>query len=91
MSVRLRTWKNRDGAGSAWIVDYADNYGARRLKTFNNKPEADAFNTAMIAQAKHYRRNPLLPAIEALEKELARLDRDRAEVLRALDALKAKV
>lgn len=44
MSVRKRTWTNGKGEDkSAWVVDYVDTKGVRRLKTFAKKKEADAF------------------------------------------------
>jgi len=44
MSVRKRTWTTRNGeAKEAWVVDYADQRGARHLKTFERKKEADAY------------------------------------------------
>ncbi|MBB5041873.1 tyrosine-type recombinase/integrase [Shinella fusca] len=44
MSVRKREWKTPKGeAKSAWVVDYFDTAGQRRLKTFRLKKEADAF------------------------------------------------
>ncbi len=44
MSVRKRVWTTAKGVEkTAWIVDYADATGARRLKTFRLKKEADAF------------------------------------------------
>ena len=44
MSVRKRTWTNSKGEEkSAWVVDYVDTKGKRRLKTFRLKKEADAF------------------------------------------------
>ncbi len=44
MSVRKRTWTTPKGVEkSAWIVDYADQQGTRRLKTFKLKKQADAF------------------------------------------------
>jgi integrase len=46
MSVRKRAWKNREGAEQiAWVVDYLDQSGKRRLKTFARKKSADSFNT----------------------------------------------
>ena len=46
MSIRKRTWKNAKGeALEAWVVDYVDQAGKRRLKTFKRKKEADAFET----------------------------------------------
>ncbi|WP_105370616.1 tyrosine-type recombinase/integrase [Neorhizobium huautlense] len=44
MSVRKREWSTPKGdAKSAWVVDYVDTGGRRRLKTFAKKKEADAF------------------------------------------------
>lgn len=44
MSIRKRTWKNGKGEEkTAWVVDYVDTLGKRRLKTFAKKKEADAF------------------------------------------------
>lgn len=44
MSVRKRSWTTPKGAEkTAWVVDYVDTKGKRRLKTFERKKEADAF------------------------------------------------
>src|SRR5450631_3300498 len=44
MSVRKRKWTTRGGeAKEAWVVDYVDTGGKRRLKTFPRKKEADTF------------------------------------------------
>jgi integrase len=44
MSVRKRQWTTGNGlAKEAWVVDYADAKGKRRLKTFPRKKEADGF------------------------------------------------
>jgi len=38
MSIRKRTWKTAKGeAKEAWVVDYVDGAGKRRLKTFSKK------------------------------------------------------
>jgi integrase len=43
MSVRKRSWKSPNGeTKSAWVVDYVDQGGARHLKTFTTKRDADA-------------------------------------------------
>jgi integrase len=48
MSVRKRTWENRDGSqGEAWVVNYTDRSGTRRLKTFERKKDADAFEAVV--------------------------------------------
>jgi integrase len=44
MSVRKREWATPKGEKkTAWVVDYTDTAGKRRLKTFKLKKEADAF------------------------------------------------
>ncbi|MEY9198341.1 integrase [Sinorhizobium fredii] len=44
MSVRKRKWTTPKGVEKeAWVVDYTDQDGTRRLKTFAKKKEADAF------------------------------------------------
>lgn len=44
MSIRKRQWTTVKGVEKeAWVVDYADGAGVRRLKTFAKKKEADAF------------------------------------------------
>jgi len=44
MSVRKREWATPKGEKkSAWVVDYTDAAGKRRLRTFQKKKEADAF------------------------------------------------
>ena len=44
MSVRKRKWTTKAGIErEAWVVDYPDRNGDRRLKTFTRKKEADAF------------------------------------------------
>ena len=58
MSVRKRTWMSRHGEQTAWIVDYADQHGKRRLRTFKRKGEADKFaaNTPCRNRRGHPRR-----------------------------------
>lgn len=44
MSIRKREWTTPKGElKTAWVVDYKDGQGKRRLKTFARKKEADAF------------------------------------------------
>jgi integrase len=46
MSIRKRTWKTAEGVEkTAWIVDYVDQSGTRRQKTFDRKKNADSFDT----------------------------------------------
>lgn len=44
MSIRKRAWKTKNGVEkTTWVVDYVDGKGARRLKTFGKKKDADLF------------------------------------------------
>lgn len=45
MSIRKREWTTPKGEQkSAWVVDYVDMQGKRRLKTFAKKKDADTFS-----------------------------------------------
>ncbi|MBU1313985.1 MAG: site-specific integrase [Alphaproteobacteria bacterium] len=53
MSVRKREWTTPGGAArSAWVVDYVDSGGKRRLKTFAKKKEADAFSATASVEVR---------------------------------------
>jgi integrase len=43
MSIRRRTWTARGETKSAWVIDYTDQNGKRRLKTFALKKDAEAW------------------------------------------------
>jgi integrase len=48
MSIRKRIWKSPDGVDqTAWVVNYTDQAGKRRLKTFEKKKSADDFDSSM--------------------------------------------
>lgn len=54
MSVRKRQWKNSDGSQSErWIVNYTDQGGTRRLKTFDLKRDAHAFHATVNVDVRH--------------------------------------
>jgi hypothetical protein len=43
-SIRKREWTTRTGERKeAWVVDYVDQHGKRRLKTFSTKKDAEAW------------------------------------------------
>lgn len=53
MSIRKRTWTNAKGEEkTAWVVDYTDTKGTRRLKTFRLKKEADVFATTASVEVR---------------------------------------
>jgi hypothetical protein len=48
MSVRKRSWRSKDGeTREAWVVDYADQLGARHHKTFRRKKDADRYHATV--------------------------------------------
>jgi integrase len=51
-SIRKREWASRGIARSAWVVDYFDQGGKRRLKTFQTKKEADAWAVTALHEVK---------------------------------------
>jgi integrase len=51
-SIRKRTWKSRGVQRSAWVVDYFDQAGARRLKTFRTKKEAESWAVTALHEVK---------------------------------------
>lgn len=58
MSVRKRTWLSHGLQKEAWVVDYSDQHGARHLKTFRLRSDADRFNAtfARVAQIRDERK-----------------------------------
>ena len=47
MSVRKRTWTTRKNElREAWVVDYVDQTGRRRLKTFDRLKDARAYEAS---------------------------------------------
>ena len=74
MSIRKRTWKTAKGeAKEAWVVDYVDGAGKRRLKTFSKKKEADAYETTAkheLAQGTHTPDSASVTVAEAAERWL---------------------
>ena len=54
-SIRRRRWTHRGESKSAWVADYVDQSGTRRLKTFPAKKAADAF----LVTARHEVRSGL--------------------------------
>jgi RHS repeat-associated protein len=46
VSVRRRSWVTRNGEPKeAWIADYVDQHGARHIKTFARKKDADRYHS----------------------------------------------
>ena len=53
MSVRRRSWTNRDGSsGEAWIVEYTGPIGKRHIKSFDRKKDADAYHAVVAVDVR---------------------------------------
>jgi integrase len=53
MSVRRRSWTNRDGSLSeSWLVDYVDQRGRRHIKTFDRRKDADAYHATVAVDVR---------------------------------------
>jgi integrase len=53
MAIRQRTWVSKGKKKSAWVVDYFDAKGKRRLKTFRTKRDADDWRAETRIELKH--------------------------------------
>jgi integrase len=53
MSIRKRQWVTNKGKQTAWIVDYSDQAGKRRHKTFQRKRDAEEFAATTRVQIGH--------------------------------------
>jgi integrase len=88
-SIRKRQWKTAAGEQKqAWIVDYADQSGVRRLKTFPTKKAADAWSVGarhQVAQGTHTAESASITVKAAADLWL---ERARAEGLERGTAIK---
>jgi integrase len=69
-TIRKREWTSHGQPRSAWVVDYADQHGKRRLKTFATKREAEAWRaTALheVSQGTHTPSSTSVTVIRAWE------------------------
>src|ERR1700685_3178605 len=74
MSIRKRTWKSPEGEKTAWVVDYVDQGGKRRLKTFERNKDADDFHATAKVEIKagiHTADSSSITIAEAGERWLA--------------------
>jgi integrase len=82
VSVRKRKWKTANGPREAWVVDYADQEGNRRLKTFKRKTDADAYaatTRVQIGEGTHVPDSASVTVKEAGDLWLATCRRDELE------------
>jgi len=83
MSVRKRKWKTSKGVEKeAWVVDYTDGQGDRRLKAFKKKKEAVAYASdtdVKILQGTHVADSASVTVKVAGEKWIAQAKADELE------------
>lgn len=81
-SIRKRSWASGDTTKTAWICDYVDQSGARRIKTFKTKKAADDYLTTarhQVAQGTHTADSASITVAAAADIWLARCERDELE------------
>jgi integrase len=81
-SIRKRTWQSGDETRTAWVADYSDQNGKRRLKTFRTKKEADAFMVEArgeVARGVHTADSSSATVAEAAELWIKRCDAEKLE------------
>lgn len=65
--VRKRLWKSGDGTKTAWVCDYFDQAGKRRLKTFTRQSEAKAWLAEAVIEVKQGVHTPASQSITVAE------------------------
>jgi integrase len=81
-SVRKRTWKSGGETKTAWIADYFDGAGIRRLKTFPTKKVADAWLVVAqgeVARGVHSPDSASITVAEAAELWIRRGEVEKLE------------
>ena len=79
MAIRKRTWTSGKGEQTAWVVDYKDQKGKRRLKTFKTKKAADAWATEAFYEVKQGTHTPASASITVSEAAENWIERTRLE------------
>ena len=81
-SIRKREWISRGQARSAWVVDYMDHSGKRRLKTFATRKEADNWAVTALHEVKQGIHTPASTSVtvtEAFECWIAHCEAEKLE------------
>ncbi len=83
MSVRKREWMTRKGEErTAWVLDYRDREGKRRIETFKKKKDADARAAEVavdIVAGVHVPRGESITVAKAGENWIVRCEADKLE------------
>jgi integrase len=83
MSIRKRTWTNKEGTISErWLVDYVDQDGTRCAKNFKLKKDADRYHSQVnveVEQGIHTAPSKSPTVAQAAEKWLGRIEARKRE------------
>jgi integrase len=63
MSIRKRTWKTKGVKQTAWVLDYKDQTGTRRLKTFPTRKAAEQWSVDALHEVKQGTHTPASASI----------------------------
>jgi integrase len=80
-SIRKREWTSRGQTRSAWVIDYFDGAGKRRLKTFATKREAEAWGATALYEVRQGVHTPASASITVAEAFRSWIDHCEAEGL----------
>ena len=80
-TVRKRRWTTGGGIKTAWVTDYLDQHGVRRLKTFATKKAADAWLVAARHEVAHGLHTPESASITVTEAAALWIKRGEIEQL----------
>ena len=82
-SIRKREWTTRSGEEKeAWVVDYVDQQGKRRLKTFSTKKDAEAWKVNALHEIQvgiHTAASASITVAEAAEHWLTHVENEGRE------------
>jgi integrase len=80
-SIRKREWTSRGQPRSAWVVDYTDQTGRRRLKTFATKKGAEGWAVTALHEVKQGIHTPASASITVADTFQRWIDHCEAEGL----------
>jgi integrase len=66
-SIRKRTWKTNGVGQTAWVLDYKDGAGKRRLKTFRTRKAAEQWSVTALHEVKEGTHTPASTSITMTE------------------------
>jgi integrase len=81
-TIRKRQWQVSGESRSAWVVDYRDQAGVRRLRTFRSKREAESWAVTALHEVKqgvHTAASASIAVVEAFARWIAHCEAEGLE------------